>query len=131
MEMADLTSNQLSDLAEKYFAGVDAMDWKVIREVLTEDCTIEIRTHGLMHEDRDLGVRKMFDGLFERYHHVWHGEFRHVCDVERQTVASQFKVLNTLEDGSTRSKMNFNFFEVRDGLFFKITIYMSGENTLN
>jgi len=72
----------------------------------------------------------MFEGLFERYRIVRHGEFRHVCDVERQTVASQFKVLNTLEDGSTRSKKNCNFFEIRDGLFFRITIYMSGENTL-
>jgi len=72
----------------------------------------------------------MFDGLFENYHRVWHGEFRHVCDVARQTVASQFKVFNTLEDGSTRSKTNCNFFEVREGLFFRITIYMSGENTL-
>ena len=128
--MADLTSNQLSDLAEQYFAGVDAKDWQAIRETHTEDCTIEIRTHGLMHEGRDQGVRKMFQGLFERYRSVWHGEFRHVCDVERQTVASQFKVLNTLEDGSTRSKANCNFFEVRDGLFFRIAIYMSGENTL-
>ena len=128
--MADLTSKELSDLAEQYFAAVDAMDWEGIRNTLTEDCSVEIRTHGIKHEGREEGVRKMFEGLFEKYHKVWHGEFHHVCDVERQKVASQFQVLNTLEDGSTRTKTNCNFFEARGGLFYKITIYMSGENTL-
>ena len=128
--MADLNSDQLAGLAEQYFEGVDNMDWDAVRQTLTEDCSIEIRSHGVVHTGRDHGVKHMFDGLFNRYQKVWHGAFRHVCDVKRQSVASQFKVVNTLKDGSQRSKTNCNFFELRDGLFCRIEIYMSGENTL-
>ena len=128
--MADLNSDQLAGLAEQYFEGVDNMDWDAVRQTLTEDCSIEIRSHGVVHSGRDHGVKHMFEGLFNRYQKVWHGAFRHVCDVKRQFVASQFKVVNTLKDGSQRSKTNCNFFELRDGLFCRIEIYMSGENTL-
>ena len=96
--MADLNSDQLAGLAEQYFEGVDNMDWDSVRQTLTEDCSIEIRSHGVVHTGRDQGVKHMFEGLFDRYQKVWHGAFRHVCDVKRQSVASQFKVVNTLKD---------------------------------
>ena len=88
------------------------------------------RTRFICSHWLDKGVKHMFEGLFNRYQKVWHGAFRHVCDVKRQSIASQFKVVNTLKDGSQRSKTNCNFFELRDGLFCRIEIYMSGENTL-
>ena len=51
--MADLNSDQLAGLAEQYFEGVDKMDWDAVRETLTEDCSIEIRSHGVVHTGRD------------------------------------------------------------------------------
>ena len=61
--MADLNSDQLAGLAEQYFEGVDNMDWDAVRQTLTEDCSIEIRSHGVVHTGRDQGVKHMFEGL--------------------------------------------------------------------
>ena len=47
--MADLNSDQLAGLAEQYFEGVDNMDWDSVRQTLTEDCSIEILSHGVVH----------------------------------------------------------------------------------
>ena len=57
--MADLNSDQLAGLAEQYFEGVDNMDWDSVRQTLTEDCSIEILSHGVVHTGRDQGVKHM------------------------------------------------------------------------
>ncbi|MGA1598168.1 MAG: nuclear transport factor 2 family protein [bacterium] len=125
-----LDDRELIALVEEYFAGVDAMDWERIQKTLAPECIIRIRTHNITHSGRDIAIRKMFEGLFARYPKVWHGDFRHLPQAELQRIASQFQVINTLPDGTLRTKDNCNFFTVREGIFSKIDIYMSGENTL-
>ena len=48
-----------------------------------------------------------------------------------QKLASTFTVKNTEHDDSIVIKYNCNFFEIENGKFSSITVYMQGENTLN
>ena len=72
----------------------------------------------------------MFDRLWGDHAAVRHYDFVHVAAPEDGRIASRFKVVNTGHDGARVDKSNCNFFEVRDGRFSRVAVYMAGENTL-
>ena len=125
-----MTEQELIDLAEGYFAAVDAQDIDRTLAFLTSDCVFTIETAQLRHDGRDDGIKRMFEGLFSRWETIWHGNFRHVADPQNGRIASQFDVRNVDADGRTNEKHNCNFFTVKDEKFHRISVYMSGENTL-
>ena len=61
---------------------------------------------------------------------VRHRNFVHVPDPEGGRIATRFAVENSLHDGGVVHKSNCNFFEIRDGRFSRVAVYMAGENTL-
>ena len=125
-----LAAAQLTELAESYFRMVDAKDMDGALALLTPDCRITVETAGVVHEGRDVGVRTMFHRLWERYPRVWHGDFRHVPAATGDAIACQFRVINTDATGRQHHMRNCNFFWLQDKLLHRISIYMSGANTL-
>ena len=93
------------------------------------DATFTIATFDTVYRGRDTGIRGMFERLNSRYSRVWHGNFDHVVQTPNR-VASQFRVENTMLDGSLRVKNNCNFFSVRGARFESVQVYMSGDNSL-
>ncbi len=73
----------------------------------------------------------MFRRLWDNHESVSHQDFVYVPDPESGRIAVRFSVINTRHDGSKIYKSNCNFFEIRDGRFSRIAVYMAGENTLN
>ena len=126
-----LTESRLIEMAEGYFAAVDAKDVDAALGWLTADCVFTVETDGLVHRGRDGAIKGMFERLFARYAAVWHGNFRHVVDVGNGTIACQFDVRNTGHDGALHTKRNANFFIADGGRFARISVYMSGENALD
>ncbi len=124
------TEADLIELAETYFAAVDAKDMAGALRWLAPDCVFTIETGQVTHQGRDTGIQGMFERLFERYAEIWHGDFRHTIDAANGRIASQFNVRNTEPSGTVHTKRNCNFFTVENGLFTRISVYMSGENTL-
>ncbi|NCY26305.1 MAG: hypothetical protein EBX37_16135 [Alphaproteobacteria bacterium] len=120
----------LGQLAEHYFAAVDRMDLAATLACFTPDARFTIATYNTLYQGRDTEIRAMFERLNARYAQVWHGDFDHVVDVLHQRVASRFRVENTTHAGELLRKNNCNFFEVQDGLFAVVMVYMSGENSL-
>lgn len=125
-----MTKPEMIALVERYFAAVDAMDIEGTLATCSPDCCITVETAGVQHRGRDGEIRGMFEGLFERFDSVWHGDFHHVADVESGTIASQFLVRNEAADGTRHEKHNCNFFVIGDGRFTAVSVYMSGANTL-
>lgn len=125
-----LDEHQLQALVERYFASVDRMDVAATLACFTPDAHFCIANHGVSYRGRDHELRGMYERLNARYARVWHGQFDHVFDVPRQRVASRFRVENTTHDGQLLHKNNCNFFELRDGLFCEVFVYMSAENSL-
>ena len=82
----------------------------------------EILTAGFSAEDSD----------FVRFNHaaVRHEDFVYVPDEADDRIAVRFAVVNTHHDGGLAQKSNCNFFELRDGRFSTVRVYMAGENTL-
>ena len=124
------TKAELIALVERYFAAVDAKDLEKTLATLTTDCSITVETAGVRHHGRDDEIRKMFEGLFERFDTTWHGDFRHVVDEEAGLIASQFTVRNRTPDGTRQEKYNCNFFRIERGQLSAISVYMMGPNTL-
>lgn len=125
-----LDALQLQALVERYFSAVDRGDLAATLACFAPDCRFGIANHGVYYQGRDTELRGMYERLGSRYARVWHGDFDHVIDVPNQRVASRFRVENTTHAGELLHKNNCNFFEVRDGLFVQVSVYMSGENSL-
>lgn len=127
--MTNLSRAELVDLVvDKYFANVDKKEHQAVLDCFAPDSVLRIATADVEHTGLD-GLGRMFTD-FMSTPSIYHGDFTHIVDVEAQTIASQFVAINTYDDGSRVEMRNCNFFAVENGLFTKVTIYMSDENPL-
>ena len=125
-----LSASQLVALAEGYFSSVDRKDVEGTLICFAANAQFAIANHGVFYEGREIQIRGMYDRLNERYAKVWHGDFTHTVDVAAQRIASRFRVENITHEGEKLVKNNCNFFELKDGLFTAVYVYMAGENSL-
>ena len=75
-------------------------------------------------------IRAMFDKLFTDFSDIWHGNFVHTADPQTNAVCSQFTVLITPNGGEELRYENCNRFYLKDRLFHRVYVYMSGDNLL-
>lgn len=124
-----MTRDEQIALVQRYFAAVDGEDLEELLATLTPDCVFTVETHSVRLEGRD-GIAGMFRRLWSNHKAVLHHRFTYVCDPEGGRVAARFTVENTEHDGSLTKKSNCNFFEIREGRFSAVAVYMTGANTL-
>jgi len=130
--MADLGYEYYVDIVTKrYFHGVDNYDMDLVLDCFHKDAVLTEVTSMTVHEGRDVGIRAMFEGLFEAQKRIWHGNFVHTADVESEAICSQFSVEVTPTDADSELRYeNCNRFYLKDGKFTRVFVYMSGENLL-
>lgn len=128
-----MTPESLITLVERYFAAVDRMDVVATLACFTPEACFTIATFETTYRGRDAELRAMYERLNRRYARVWHGDFDHVVQAPNR-IASRFRVVNTMHDGSQQVKHNCNFFRVRpfkgEAAFDEVFVYMSGANSL-
>ena len=117
------------ELVGRYFAAVDGEDFAAIASTLTEDCVFTVETHAIRLEGLDR-IREMFTRLWADHAAVRHYDFVHVAAPGAGRIATRFSVVNTHHNGTEIHKSNCNFFEIREGQFNRVAVYMAGENTL-
>ena len=128
--MTLLSSAELIELVEKkYFANVDGKNLPEAVKCFATDATLTIQTAQITHSGHD-EITRMFNDFMSTTKTIYHGDFSHVVDENNQLISSQFLAANNYEDGSSVSMRNCNFFEIKNGVFQKVTIYMSDENPL-
>lgn len=127
---ANSPANQQIALVEKYFSAVDEEDLNGILATITSDCVFTVETHGVRLTGAG-EITEMFNRLWDNHNAVRHYDFRYVPDPPGDRVAAQFQVENTEHDGSHTHKSNCNIFDVREGRFSQIAVYMTGANTLD
>ena len=130
--MADVPYEYYVDIVTKrYFHGVDNYDMEMVLDCFHEDAVLTEVTSMTVHEGRDEGIRKMFEGLFDAHSRIWHGNFVHTADVDSEAICSQFSVEVTPKEAGTELRYeNCNRFYLDDGKFSRVFVYMSGENLL-
>lgn len=116
-------------LVERYFAAVDAEDLAAVLDTLDPDCVFTVETHGVWLDGAE-AISGMFTRLWKNHAAVRHHAFTHVPNPETGRIASQFSVENTESDGCKTHKSNCNFFEIKQGRFVTVAVYMAGPNTL-
>ncbi|MDP7603359.1 MAG: nuclear transport factor 2 family protein [Alphaproteobacteria bacterium] len=124
-----MTQHEMIELVKRYFHGVDNTKFEAIAETLTDDCVFSVETHGVKLQGV-AEIEGMFLRLWASFAAVKHQDFIYVADPGQGRIAARFAVVNTHHDGSLTNKSNCNFFELRDGRFSRIAVYMAGENTL-
>lgn len=127
--MTKPTPRELIETAEAYFACVDAGDVPGVMARLTPDCTLEVVTHPIAHEGA-AAIEAMFKRRLTGTKRAWHGNFVHLADADQGRVTSRFDVLREGTDGEERAMDNINLFQFDGPLISRISIWMSGENTL-
>lgn len=130
--MADIPYEYYVDIVTKrYFHGVDKCDMDMVLDCFHEDAVLTEVTSMTVHEGRDEGIRRMFEGLFDAHSRIWHGNFVHTADTESEAICSQFSVeVTPKETGQELRYENCNRFYLKDGKFSRVFVYMSGENLL-
>lgn len=116
-------------LVKCYFDAVDGEDLPGLLATLHPDCVFSVETHGVRLVGHD-EIAAMFARLWADHAAVLHHQFTHIPDPETGHIASRFTVQNTEHDGSLTHKSNCNFFEIQDGRFATVRVYMTGQNTL-
>lgn len=124
-----MTEAEQIALVERYFAAVDAEDLDGVLATLRSDCAFTVETHGVALSGQD-EIAGMLRRLWANHGGVRHHGFTHVAHPASGRIASRFSVENTETDGSITRKSNCNFFEIVDGRFARIAVYMAGQNTL-
>jgi len=114
-------------LVKDYFSAVDGERLEDILALLHKNCVFTVETHGVLLQGSEQ-ISEMFHRLWSNHAGVRHFDFRFVGEGPRVSV--QFQVRNTELDGSVTGKSNCNFFDVEDGRFTRIAVYMAGPNTL-
>ena len=128
--MTRLNAEELIDLVEnKYFANVDGKNVELTIACFAPDATLTVQTAHVTHTGHD-EIRRMFTDFMASTKVIYHGDYSHIVDVENQKIASQFLARNDYDDKPTVAMRNCNFFEIENGVFSKVTIYMSDENPL-
>ena len=113
-----------------YFNFVDSENLTSILELMTEDCSFNVETHGVKLKGLNQ-ISTMFERLWDNHEWVKHDQFEWVEGRLHQDIAVRFKVTNKLQDGTLVHKSNCNFFTLQNGLFSTVRVYMAGVNTLN
>jgi hypothetical protein len=72
----------------------------------------------------------MFERRLEYTKNACHGNFRHLVDEKMGWVTTRFDVKRTDMNDLYREMDNINFFEFEESKIKKISIWMSGENSL-
>jgi ketosteroid isomerase-like protein len=117
-------------VTKRYFDGVDNKHLAQVLDCFTADAILTEVTSATVHEGRDTAIRAMFEKLFADFSAIWHGNFVHVADPETNSVCSQFTVLITPVGGTELRYENANRFYLKDRLFHRVYVYMSGDNLL-
>jgi len=118
------------DLAERYFDAVDREDLDAVIATLTDDCVFTVETHGVRLQGHE-AIESMMRRLWANHAAVRHLDFVYVPASDHDRIAVQFAVVNTHHGGGLIHKSNCNFFEIRDGRFDRVAVYMAGDNTLD
>jgi len=128
--MSKLSEAELIDLVEnRYFASVDGKNLEGTLDAFAADATLRVETAKVEHVGHD-AIGRMFGDFMGATAKIYHGDFSHVVDAEKQLIASQFVARNNYDDGREVEMNNCNFFAVEDGRFAHVTVYMSDENPL-
>lgn len=125
----DTKTMEAMEAVEGYFSAVDGKQLQAVLRYLAPDATFRIASFDTEFNGRDTEIKAMFERLFDRYQTIWHGDFHHVVDA-KGCIASQFRVVNETKELERFEKFNANFFTMKNGLFTRITVYMSGDNSL-
>jgi len=117
-------------VTKRYFHGVDNKLLPLILDCFHAGAWLHEMTSNTRHEGRDTGIRTMFEKLLANNGRIWHGNFVHTVDIEREAICSQFSVEIEPNGEAPRRYENCNRFYLRDGRFERVCVYMSGANVL-
>ncbi len=117
-------------VTKRYFDGVDNKNLTQVLNCFTPDAILTEATSNTVHHGRDTAIAAMFQKLFADFEAIWHGNFVHVGDPASNSICSQFTVLITPNGGEQLRYENCNRFYLKDRLFHRVTVYMSGANLL-
>jgi uncharacterized protein (TIGR02246 family) len=117
-------------VTKRYFDGVDNKRLDQVLDCFTPDAVLTEVTSNTVHKGRE-AIRSMFVRLFADFSSIWHGNFVHVADPRENAVCSQFTVLITPNGAAAPLRYeNCNRFYMKDRLFHRVFVYMSGDNLL-
>jgi hypothetical protein len=110
-------------VTKRYFDGVDIKHMDQVLDCFTADAVLTEVTSNTVHQGRE-AIRAMFVRLFADFESIWH------ADPETNAICSQFTVLITPNGGDELRYENCNRFYMKDRLFHRVYVYMSGDNLL-
>ena len=127
--MAGISRTDLVRRVEDYFRDVDRFDTQAILAHLTDDCVLEVVNHDSAHQGTE-AIRATYEQRAKAVRRSWHGDFLHTVDEEALRVATRLTVRRIDMDGTPVEAHNLTLFQLDGSRIRRISIWMSGANTL-
>ncbi len=127
--MSPTPRTDLVHRVEDYFRDVDRFETAAILAHLTDDCVLEIVNHDSIYRGVE-AIRATYDRRAKAVKRSWHGDFLHSVDEEAQRVATRLTVRRINTDGTAVEADNLTLFQLDGSTIRRISIWMSGDNTL-
>ena len=97
--VSKLTEAELIDLVEnQYFRSVDGKDVDGTLACFAPDATLRVETAKVEHTGHE-AIGRMFGDFMSVTKVIYHGDFSHVVNADKQLIASQFVARNNYDDG--------------------------------
>ena len=120
---------KLIERATTYFAAVDRFDTDAILSHFTDDVILEVPTDGVRKEGID-EVHQTYLNRADTVKESWHGDFQFTCDENENRVAIRLAVKRTMVKGEYQEMDNLTLLSFVGDRIARITVWMSGENSL-
>ena len=119
----------LIDRATAYFRDVDNFDTNGILSHMTADVVMEVPSHGVRKEGA-ADVRQAYVNRENVVTKSWHGDFEFTADEAAGQLAIRLAVKRTNADGSSEEMDNLTLLHFEGDLISRVTVWMSGNNSL-
>lgn len=120
----------LVEMVEAYFAALDARRLDDVLGFFDADAVFTVQSAFVTCEGRDTGIRGMFADYLDTFERGLHTDFEHIADTETSAISSRFRVELDERGGGHQTKHSVNHFYLRDGRFWRVYVWISGENVL-
>jgi len=121
---------ELIDFAtQTYFANVDAKNLDAALDCFHDEALFTVQTSFTRHSGK-AEIKRMFEDFFAAYETIVHKDFVCTVDEANGRISASFEAVLTAADGSVTRLNNTNFWQLRNGRFQKVYVYMSGANVL-
>lgn len=126
---SDARTTAMIARATAYFADVDRFDIDATMSHFHSECLMDVPTHGVVRRG-PAEIRETYARRKESVAWSWHGNFKFMSNPETGRLAIRLDVKRRFIDGREGAMDTLTLLEFAGDKIARVSVWMTGENTL-